>query len=285
MIRFINKELFDLKNVTTDRDTFVRTNVSTAMKVVKMKKSDEMEQRIVTIIKSETEDYNGEHVAIHASKNKYGKTQISISSNSRNRYDSSLYLIAIPFNGFAEPIAKSNQYRIYKGMVVQSNKRNIEFAGDRYKKVLYLIVEPNFSLLKDDHKNHVDELSLVFTSYNLETRADNHVATVKSTNIIKFGPDYIVEDIEEVDPVNPEDFKGKELFPLWVPKDTEGVDPVNSNKGRRRPQNKTFNNDRDEKKDSGSDDKFEKMMDTYNKESKDTLNHLNRKNLRKGKKR
>ena len=276
MITLINKKLFKLKKTESDRDTFFKTNVLTAMKVKKSKKSDDMAQTVITTIKSKSEDYNASNTSVHSFSTHNGKRVATLFSTDEKN-DSDIYLVAIPFNGFAEPMVESKEYRIHQGIIVQSDKRNIEFEGALYKKVLYLVVEPNTALFNPDHKYHVDEISLIFSSYNLET-TNNDVAlittTMKRTSYVAFKQDGFTyrETVDESDPVNPEDFKGKQVFPIYTKE--------------KKAERKSFNNKRqDENNKKSSGDKFEKMIDSFNKESNDNFKQINRKNIRKGKRR
>ena len=275
MITLINENLFELvtNEETTENGNFFKTDVLTSMKVKKAK-DNSMGKTRITSIKSSNKDFNACYTNVVNFTNKIGKTIVTLKAMETNRYDNDVYLIAIPFNGIAEPIANSPQYRIHHGLIVHSDKKNIKFNDETYTKVLYLMVEPNKGLFKEDHKYHVDEIHLTFSSYNLETIDDN-TTTKKYTVDITFTEDSFrdyVKTSEETEPVNPEDFKGKRLLPLYrknnMKHKTSGDTEHNNNK----------------KSSSESNENFEKMIDTFNRDSKDTAKYLNRKN-RKGNRR
>lgn len=77
---------------------------------------------------------------------------------------SNLYVIAFPFNGMITPIAEDPRYRIYKGMIM-SSVRPFYFKNRRYRKILYLVVEPHMALFDKNHKHHVDEIDIKMESF------------------------------------------------------------------------------------------------------------------------
>lgn len=77
---------------------------------------------------------------------------------------SNLYVIAFPFNGMLTPIAEDPRYRIYKGMIM-SSVRPFYFKNRRYRKILYLVVEPHMALFDKNHKHHVDEIDIKMESF------------------------------------------------------------------------------------------------------------------------
>lgn len=77
---------------------------------------------------------------------------------------SNLFVIAFPFNGMLLPIPEDPCYRIYKGMIIPS-VRPFYFNGRRYRKILYLVVEPHMALFNPEHKHHKDVISVKLDSY------------------------------------------------------------------------------------------------------------------------
>lgn len=221
MIKFINPELFQLSTVLEHGKSgdFYKTTVSSSVQTTNQKTGEKM-NRIITTILSATEDFDDSetNVAIKTTATKNGTTRVSLNVFDNIKYDTDVYLAAIPFNGFIEEIEQSFDYRIYRGLMVKSDKRNIEFQGETFKKVAYMIIVPNLGLLKEDHKYHQDVLTLKVSSYNLETRDDNTQDTVKYTTTLTFDNDGYNVDFatESVDPVNKEDFNGKVIFPIYV---------------------------------------------------------------------
>lgn len=82
--------------------------------------------------------------------------------DSPNKCD--LYVVAFPFNGMILPIEEDPCYRIYKGMIVPS-VRPFYFNGRRYRKILYLVIEPHRALFAPDHKHHQDKINLKLDSF------------------------------------------------------------------------------------------------------------------------
>ena len=104
--------------------------------------------------------------------------------------DRSIYMIAVPFNGIMKSIPESPDYRIYKGCLVYS-PLPIYFKKKSYKKVLYLVLEPNMKIFEPDHKYHKNSIDLDFTSFysytdpkSKENKTDKQVYHI---NITKFG--------------------------------------------------------------------------------------------------
>ena len=240
MIKFINPELFHLDTtlVQGEHSDYFKTVVSSAIKVT-TKQSNDKVRKVVTTIISDKEDITSSdtNCVIKTAPTANGTMRVSINAFERNDHDTDIYLVAIPFNGFIEEIEKSFQYRIYRGVMVKTDKRTIEFQGNTYKKVAYMIVVPNGNMLEDNNKYHEDELTLKVSSYNLETIEEDKHDTIKSTTTITFtksetcGTDSKVEcNVETVDPINPDDFKGKIIFPIYAKKshDTDSNTSDNS---------------------------------------------------------
>ena len=236
MITFINEELFklDTQEVSGDNGIYYKTNVLTSCNVKRGKK-DEAKKVLITKISSPTEDINSANVAVVIPKESTGNNVV-IRVSERNKYDSNLMMIAIPFNGIAQPIPESKQFRIHKGVVVRSDKRNIRCNDNLYKKVLYLIVEPNVSLFDDAHKYHTDEIVLPFISYNLENKEEGSDAvTMKCTVTVKFTADniYYDETFEECEPIEHDKFRGEMLFHVTKPATKNNSDKPHSTTNER----------------------------------------------------
>ena len=77
---------------------------------------------------------------------------------------SNLYIIAFPFNGMILPIAEDPRYRIYKGLIM-SSVRFFYYKNRRYRKILYLVVEPHNALFDPNHKHHTNVIDIKLESY------------------------------------------------------------------------------------------------------------------------
>lgn len=77
---------------------------------------------------------------------------------------SNLYIVAFPFNGMINPIAEDPRYRIYKGMIM-SSVRPFYYKNRRYRKILYLVIEPHMALFDQNHKHHTDTIDITMESF------------------------------------------------------------------------------------------------------------------------
>lgn len=155
MITFVNEELFnfaiskEISRANPDQ-TFFKMKVFTSSKIVR---SNEMSiqntaepyipvsKEIVSII-APTEDFN--HYNHSLNVNPTNPNYVTLKSHHKNpgNYDRNYFLIAIPFSGAMKPIPQSRDYSIYKG-VIATSCRPFWFNGAKFRKVLYLLVEPN----------------------------------------------------------------------------------------------------------------------------------------------
>lgn len=115
-------------------------------------------------------------------------------NDSPNKSD--LYVIAFPFNGMILPIPEDPCYRIYKGMIVPS-VRPFYFNGRRYRKILYLVVEPHRALFNSDHKHHKDYICMEINSYAIyKDRETGNERTNHEKLSIKFEPEIVYPNWE-----------------------------------------------------------------------------------------
>ena len=129
-----------------------------------------------------------------------------------------LYVVAFPFNGMIKPIPEDPRYRIYKGLIATSIKPFF-YNNRKYRKVLYLVIEINKNLFKDDHKYHTNEIKIELESYAL---FDDQETNEKKTNyenftlrIISPNGDYISS--WDYDVINkPVMMNAEPGQPLWV---------------------------------------------------------------------
>lgn len=268
MITLINPELFNLtttKEKNAKGEEYYKTVVSSSVQV-KHNKTNEMFNRVITTITHETENYNDTNVYVHNTKMQNNGIRTSITSSSANSVNVNAFLIAIPFNGFLSEIKRSFQYRIYKGFVLRTDKKSIEFNGNHYKKVAYMVVVPNELLLKEDHKYHTDELKMTVDAYNLDTKDENVITILTSTDIVfkENGVSEYSVNSGEVEPVNAEDFNHKLVFPIY--------NPASKN---------TRNTNRNNCKTKQSDENLDKMIDEFNKSSNEKQKNYSKKNKKK----
>ena len=81
--------------------------------------------------------------SLKVTENNRGIPQVSVRCL-KEGYDnkSDIYVVAFPFNGMIQPIDADPTYRIYKGLIM-SSVRPFYFNGRRYRKILYLVIEPH----------------------------------------------------------------------------------------------------------------------------------------------
>lgn len=227
MLYVVNHELFQFNTESgtneygTVHKTRVYPNIPTA---------DDKEHRIMTIV-SNSKNYNSNNMQLTSSKVEGGNVNVLLKSFDTNKYDMRLYLVALPFNGLAAHIPQSNLYRIHKGFLYTSKARNIQVGDSTYKKVLYLLVEPNVRMLDPENPKHVSSIDLVFDSYNIENvPGSEEKKTVQETITLTMRlsddePYTIKWDKQEVDPIDKETLKDIPLYTLYERKDKIPASP------------------------------------------------------------
>ena len=163
-----------------------------------------------------------------------------LKENSENKSD--IYVIAFPFNGMITPIPEDPKYRIYKGMIM-SSVRPFYFNGRRYRKILYLVIEPHCALFDKNHKHHTDVINITLESYAIykdkETGEEktNHETFHLNMMESSFSSDWTYETMNEAYRIetNPEK-------PLWITFRFGARD--SENKGPRQNNNNNFNKEK-----------------------------------------
>ncbi|MCM1214041.1 MAG: hypothetical protein NC548_05925 [Lachnospiraceae bacterium] len=188
MITILNDDLFSFEHKTgSDRHSGTKVSrlvVSTSNKLVRYSREKTKNDKgvdmsstpqlvstsreilsITTPIDKEN-DWNKLPISVSVMDNERRIPQINIRclGEDEKRRNANIYVLAIPFNGMIVPIPEDPTYRIYKGMI-GSSQRPIYVHGRRYRKVLYLVIEPNMALLDPEHKHHVREISVKVESF------------------------------------------------------------------------------------------------------------------------
>ena len=103
--------------------------------------------------------------SLKVTENNRGIPQVSVRCL-KEGYDnkSDIYVVAFPFNGMIQPIDADPTYRIYKGLIM-SSVRPFYYNGRRYRKILYLVIEPHRALFDKNHKHHTDVINITLESY------------------------------------------------------------------------------------------------------------------------
>lgn len=98
--------------------------------------------------------------------------QVDIRCHTHGEDRANVYVIAFPFNGMIRPLEENPCYRIYKGLIASSAKPFF-FNNRKYRKVLYLIIEVNKNLYREDHPHHKDTVEIDLESFALFDDREN----------------------------------------------------------------------------------------------------------------
>lgn len=181
--------------------------------------------------------------SLKVTENNRGIPQVSVrclKDNSENKSD--IYVVAFPFNGMILPIPEDPTYRIYKGMIM-SSVRPFYFKGRRYRKILYLVIEPHRALFNQNHKYHTDTISLKLESYAIYKDKDtgdektNHETfhLDMMQNSCNYGWEYeIMDEAFRIEAVPDK--------PLWVTFKFTQKDSNKNQSHRQNPQNQDSDN-------------------------------------------
>ena len=181
--------------------------------------------------------------SLKVTENNRGIPQVSVrclKDNSENKSD--IYVVAFPFNGMILPIPEDPTYRIYKGMIM-SSVRPFYFKGRRYRKILYLVVEPHRALFNQNHKYHTDTISLKLESFAIYKDKDSgdektnhetfHLDMMQ--NSCNYGWEYeIMDEAFRIEAVPDK--------PLWVTFKFTQKDSNKNQSHRQNPQNQDSDN-------------------------------------------
>lgn len=155
MITFVNEDLFNFSvseetSKMNPSQTFFKMKVFTTSKLVRNNEASiqnnvepyaPVAREIVSII-APTQDFNLYNHSVNVSPHNSNYVTIKSHHKGATNYDRNYFLIAIPFSGAMKPIPQSRDYSIYKG-VVASSCRPFWFNGAKFRKILYLVIEPN----------------------------------------------------------------------------------------------------------------------------------------------
>ena len=168
MLIFINEELF--KTVKKPHiEGFRKTQIRTSG-------SDDYDLRVCTFL------YDGEDINDHRLNIKCNVTDnepnVVIRSNERNTFDSTIAIMAIPFNGVLLK-SKVENYRFRKTIIVPvtDDIANSYPAAAGYEYIFYCIVEPNINtLIVENHARFTDKIRVsIITKVLGEDSGVNHI--------------------------------------------------------------------------------------------------------------
>ena len=197
-----------------------------------------------------------------------GKPIVKINASDENKFDTDVYMIAIPFNGIIKPIEKSFDFRIFRAFIANSDRRNIEFDGEFYKSIAYMIVVPNIQLLNEDHKYSKESLVFNFSFVTRSSDRDGETRSEETTVSLTFTKEGLVS-VKEVNDV-PNDYaddftKRGPLFPIYKPEEKSKKE--SKPKKSIEPENKNSKNVAEERRKKML-DKFEQPKTPYVKKKK-----------------
>lgn len=95
--------------------------------------------------------------------------RITIRTSTDTRYDSDVFVIALPYEGVIQPFRHDTEaLAIYKTAILRSDRFSIEDETGRYSRVLYLVVRPDYKFLGgDDWYGKECDLEITFAHSNL----------------------------------------------------------------------------------------------------------------------
>ena len=146
-------------------------------------------------------------------------TQVDLRCHMTGEDRANLFVIPFPFNGMIKPLTEDPRYRIYKGFIANSAKPFFH-NNRKYRKVLYLIIEINKNLFKEDHRYHTDSIDLDFESYalfnNKETNRENTNHETMHLSITSPNGDFTLSwDYETIDEPVMMHMKDMDLWPIY----------------------------------------------------------------------
>lgn len=92
-------------------------------------------------------------LAVKCRENANGHLSVSLVSSSKNTRDDDVILIGIPYRGILMPVENPKNFFLYKAKMFHSTENSVEFAGQKFGKVLYLAYGINFKGIKEDMEN------------------------------------------------------------------------------------------------------------------------------------
>ena len=274
MIKLINESLFRQKTESREKrdgeGKYFLTTFKSAVKTPNPNLKGGLSARnIVSVMHTEEGNFNQQNTKVDAFLGKGSNTMLRLSQGD-NQYDTTVYLLAIPYSGIMVPIPEAKELRIYRGVTVRAAKRTIEFQDKKYNKIAFLVLVINPNVFNEKSKYYKDHLDFSVETFNLEDTGDgDEKKTVKTTVTVTFYPDKDPEyasESQEVEAIDPDMYKGQKVFPLYTinPDDKkeskdkgESEKPVNtkkpdaeSKKDDEGDDNSTVEDTSDEKKDS-----------------------------------
>lgn len=94
--------------------------------------------------------------------------RITIRTSTDTRYDSDVFIIALPYEGVIQPFRHDPEaLAIYKTAILRSDRFSIEDETGRYRRVLYLVCRPDYKFEGDEWYDDECNLEITFAHSNL----------------------------------------------------------------------------------------------------------------------
>lgn len=136
------------------------------------------------------EDYN---LNVKSTFDKETKSmRVLIRSTDRNKWDATIVLFAVPYNGMLIPDkSKKNIYRFREVVTIPINEGMIEEYPElkNYEKIAYGIAEVHTSVLDSDCENHVDKIFINIISKDGENSSNCSIMVSKNRRYNPDNPD------------------------------------------------------------------------------------------------
>ena len=152
------------------------------------------------------------------------KVRVSIRTSSTNRYDSDVFVVAIPYDGMVLPMEDAPGLNVFRTMILKSDQTSIESEDHKYRRVIYFVVSPHVPTESDGWYPSECDLVVKTARSNVSknnTETENSTWTV-ITHTVRFGEAGTFEILkdEEVVPytqINPNDLRNVKICNLVPP--------------------------------------------------------------------
>lgn len=116
---------------------------------------------------------------IYKDPNRSGRVEPQISIrcydlDKENR--NTVFLVAFPFNGMIQQIPQTNEYKIHKGLI-STSARPFYFNGRKYRKILYLVIEPEMKYLNPNFNKKKEKIDITFESFAIYKNKEQQEVT------------------------------------------------------------------------------------------------------------
>lgn len=231
MISYVNEHLFDVVSTgngiwSNSGENYERFAIKTSDMVIQSRDGSEPSpsQRILAMY---NDAGKGNTRIVSTRGGEHNALRVTVRRSTDTKFDSDVFMIAIPFSGFIIPVSETDDLDIFKATVMRSDQYFDHIDGERYKKILYAIVRPYHKACNHGIYNDSADFVVQFAQSN-RTRKDQDTSKLKwkmQTTRVKFGTNgeyHITRETTEIpfDQFNPEDIniKVKNLFPIVEPK-------------------------------------------------------------------